>query len=239
MKLPSAPPASISKTKIGCCPHGLPAGACPICSGMGGGGGSSKKADKSNGEMSWDECFAVGQMLKAQRLAQQQKSQAMQGNMPVTLPTKLEIATQKIAIAMEKIADFIQKAQTGNLPKIIAKPLAFALKIALPILNIIKEVPILIQKSINFIKEKLADISDKLNAVFGELKNSIEKKISERFKDMKKKMKSLFGLFEIEETDEETKVKEAFKEEKNVKKFFSLFTFHFSPNKKDIENGNS
>lgn len=32
-----------SNNRIGTCPHGLPMGACPICNGMGGGGGSVKK----------------------------------------------------------------------------------------------------------------------------------------------------------------------------------------------------
>ena len=73
----------IQKTKIGTCPHGLPAGACPICSGMGGGGGSSRKTTKAAGEMSWDECVAVGQMLKAQRLAQQKRDMAMQAQLPL------------------------------------------------------------------------------------------------------------------------------------------------------------
>ena len=60
-------------TRIGSCPHGLPAGACPICSGMGGGG--AKKADFSAkpGEMSWNECAAIGAFLRAQKAAHQAK----------------------------------------------------------------------------------------------------------------------------------------------------------------------
>jgi len=231
MKLPSAPLASIPKTKIGSCPHGLPMGACPICNGMGGGGGSSKKADKASGEMSWSECFAIGQMMKNQKLAQQQQNLAMQGQGAVNLPTRLENMALKIAVLADRIANFIHKIQVSSLPKIISKPIELALKIAMPMLNLIKNVPIIIQNTINFIREKFVDISDKLNAVFGELKNSIEKKISERFKDIKNKMKSLFGLFEpIEEEINETKIV------KTEKKFFSLFTSHLSLNKKEIEN---
>ena len=64
--------------KAGTCPHGLPLGACPICNGMG--GGSVKKADFSAkpGEMSWNECAAIGAFLKAQqqaKLARQQDAQ--------------------------------------------------------------------------------------------------------------------------------------------------------------------
>ena len=43
----------------GKCPHGLPIGACPICSGMGG-GSIKKDRDKPRvaGEMSYNECMA-------------------------------------------------------------------------------------------------------------------------------------------------------------------------------------
>ena len=63
------------KSNIGTCPHGLPLGSCPICNGMGGGG--MKKADFSAkpGEMSWNECAAIGAFLKAQKLAQQTRQQ--------------------------------------------------------------------------------------------------------------------------------------------------------------------
>lgn len=56
-----------NNSKIGTCPHGLPQGACPICSGMSGG---MKKTDFSAkpGEMSWNECAAIGAFLKAQKM---------------------------------------------------------------------------------------------------------------------------------------------------------------------------
>ena len=65
---------SNNSNKIGTCPHGLPQGACPICSGMGGG---MKKADFSAkpGEMSWNECAAIGAFLKAQKMAKLQREQ--------------------------------------------------------------------------------------------------------------------------------------------------------------------
>ena len=188
------PLSAAHRSKVGTCPHGLPPGACPICSGAGGGGGS-RRMEKAPGEMSWDECFAVGQMLKAQKLAQQKKDIAMQAQLHAPLNTqgKLENIAQKMAGFIERLTNFTQKPQ--QLPAIIAKPLVFIAKLALPGLNILKDIPILINKAINFAKEKLADITDKLNAVFGELKNANEKKISEKFKDFKKKFKSLFETF--------------------------------------------
>jgi hypothetical protein len=209
--LMNIPPPSIQKSKIGLCPHGLPAGACPICSGMGGGGGGSTKRAQNAGEMSWDECYAVWQqMLKAKDLQQQRKAQTMQAQMQgVNISAKIANAAQKIANLSQKLVDFVQKTQnqTLSLPKIIAKPLALAAQIAIPILNAIKNVVVIAQKALNFIQAKFADISDKLSAIFGELKNSVEKKISDRLKDFKKKFKSLFGILDVEET--ETQEREA------------------------------
>ena len=62
-----------TNNKIGTCPHGLPMGACPICNGMGGGG--SVKRDNKPREMTWNECYAIGQMLKAQKLARENSLQ--------------------------------------------------------------------------------------------------------------------------------------------------------------------
>ena len=55
------------------CPHGFPVGACPICSGMGG-GGKSKDRDKARvpGEMTYNECLAEWHRMQAQKEAKQQ-----------------------------------------------------------------------------------------------------------------------------------------------------------------------
>lgn len=198
--------SSVQKQKIGTCPHGLPQGACPVCLGMGGGGGGSLKKANNSGEMSWDECYAVWQqMLKAKEIAQQKKLDAIQAQMqtPVNFTAKLDKAAQKIAHIIEKLSDLIQKAQAST--NIFSKLAAFGAKISIPILNVIKNVSIIAQKTINFIQQKLADITDKLNAMFGEIKASTEKKVSDKLKDFKKKFKSIFGISEPEDIDDEEK----------------------------------
>lgn len=207
-------------TKIGTCPHGLPMGACPICSGSGGGGGSKKVNSAPQSEMSWDECFAVGQMMKAQKLAQQQREAALQNPafLNANINSNIEKFVQNISSFTEKIANFA--AKTSNLPAIISKPIAFvANNLLVPMLNIIKNLPMNFQKITSFIQEKMADISDKLNAVFGELKNSIEKKISDRLKDFKKKFKSIFGVFEPLDTDDE---EQKIEDEKRIFEFKTI-----------------
>lgn len=218
MKLPLS---SINKSKIGTCPHGLPHGACPICSGMGGGGGSRKTESKPSGEMTWDECFAVGQMLKAQKLAQMQRQADQQSHLPLNFGAKLASVSANIALFSQKVASFAQKAE--SLPNIVSKPIIFVLnKLVMPTLNLLKGLPLFINKAINLVKEKITDISDKLSAMFGELKNSAEKKISDFLKDFKKRIKSLFDLPDTSRLDDEDK---KIDEEKRILDFKNIAKF--------------
>lgn len=230
--------SSVHKSKIGTCPHGLPQGACPICSGMGGGGGAStRKADRPAGEMSWDECYAVWQqMLKAKELAQQKKNDAIQAQMQVniTFSAKLDNMAQKISAIVENLTNIVQKTQTKS--TLAAKLIAFSAKLAIPVLNIIKNVSVIVQKTTNFIKEKFADISDKLGAIFGELKNFKEKNISDKLKNFKKKFNSIFGLFETEEFENEEKKVEEDKRIFEMKNAFHSIKEKLFNYKKDLKN---
>lgn len=220
--------SSAQTPKLGTCPHGLPPGACPICSGAGGGGGSAKKADFSAkpGEMSWAECAAIGQMLKAQQLAKQQGENPAQMN--------LVNFQQNMSNLAQRLTSFAQNIQ-NSLPAVIAKPIDFLTnKLLVPMLNILKDMPLNIQKTVAQIAEKLADISDKLTAMFGELKNSIEKKISDKLKDFRKKIKSFFSTLETEEIDNEDKIEE----EKRIleqKTAFNSINNNLLQNKKENE----
>lgn len=201
--------------KTGTCPHGLPLGACPICNGMGGGGGA-KKADFSAkpGEMSWNECAAIGAFLKAQqqaKLARQQDAQNFAQNIQAFQNSMMN-ASQKLA----NIGQFF----TDNMPAIIAKPVNFVLNTVIGgIIRTIGNIPTAIANTLQNIQQKLADISDKLTAMMGEMKASIEKKISEAFKDIKKKVKSLFSIFSPLDADNNDKQID------ETKKAFELKTF--------------
>src|SRR5574344_3064205 len=123
------PIASTTAVKIssGSCPHGLPHGACPICSGMGG-GSSVKREDKAK-EMSYDECYAVWMQMKAQKLAQSQKN--AQFSASFTGKTPLVALAQTFANAALKIGDFTAKLAENH--PILAKPVNFiAKKILIP-----------------------------------------------------------------------------------------------------------
>ena len=196
-----------SHNKIGTCPHGLPMGACPICNGMGGGG--SVKKDNKPREMTYNECLAVWQMMKAQKAAHKQTMQLFAAQDMSAYMNKLQeqINAMKIAI------------QNSALPRPIAK--AFVLladSVLLPaakalqnISNTVQNIANSVVKTLNEIKQKIIDIADKLTALFGETKAAIQKKIEEKFNDIKKKIFNLFGLAtaENEEDEEARRIEEA------------------------------
>lgn len=201
--------------RVGTCPHGLPMGACPICNGMSGGGGG-KKADFSAkpGEMSWNECAAIGAFLKAQKAAQQAREAEFQAHIQA-----LQKFQNTMANAAQRAAQFAQMVQ-NSMPPIIAKPLGFVMNnIVANGLNMIRNLPQTISNFVQNFSQKLADIADKLTAVYGELKAAVQKKVSETFNEIKKKIKSIFKIFEpLDTDDEDKKVEEA-------KRTFELKTF--------------
>lgn len=195
-------PRTANNSRIGTCPHGLPMGACPICNGMGGGG--SVKRDNKPKEMTWNECYAIGQMLKAQKAARLHTQQMFAAQ---TLQAHLnnlqtQINAMKLAILNSALPKPVAKLAVVLLDTVVA-PLAKATQI---ISNTIQNFANNILKAADSFKQKIIDIADKLTAMFGEAKAAIEKKISDKLKDVKKKIFNLFGIAEPEnEEDEEVK----------------------------------
>ena len=191
-----------NNSRIGTCPHGLPMGACPICNGMGGGG--SVKRDNKPKEMTWNECYAIGQMLKAQKEARLHTQQMFAAQ---TLQAHLDnIQTQinamKLAILNSSLPKPLAKIAVVMLDTVVA-PLAKAVQ---TISNTIQNFAGNVLKTADSLKQKIIDIADKLTAMLGEAKAALEKKISDKLKDVKKKIFTLFGIAEAEnEEDEEVK----------------------------------
>ena len=181
--------------------------------------------------MSWNECAAIGAFLKAQKMARQAREQdAMNfAQRAQAFQTALMNSSQRIA----NIAQFISQ----NTPQIIAKPINFVLNTIIGgIVRAIANIPMAISNVIQAVQQKIADISDKLTAIMGELKASIDKKISDAFKVVKKKIKSIFAIFKpLDDDNEEKQIDE-------TKKTFELRTFihdlykkMVSQDKKDLD----
>lgn len=218
--------------KAGTCPHGMPLGACPICNGMAGGNSTSKRDIPRNvGEMSYNQCAAIGAMLRAQKNAKAQAKLAQQNHLQALADFQKNISNTHQRIMA--LAVFV----TNTMPAVIAKPVNFILNnIVGKALTIIQNLPAAIARFTQAINQKIADISDKLTAIYGELKAAIGEKISKFTSDLKKKLKSLFFVFGTQETDDEDKKIDEAKRTFELKTFIhQLYKKLKGEDEKDIE----
>ncbi len=187
--------------RAGTCPHGLPPGACPICSGMGGGGGS-RTVERKPGELTWSQCFAIGQMMKARELAKEEA----QAEALAQAQKSMAVATAQFAAQMRDLMiKFLPAPVTNALSTVRNNVIMPAVRF---IQNTVAAIQTTLNNAFNAVKEKAAEIADKLTAMFGELKAAVEKKISDKLRELKKKLFNLFGLSETENEEEEKRIEE-------------------------------
>lgn len=219
-------------SKIGTCPHGMPLGACPICNGMAGGNSTTKRDIPRNvGEMTYNQCAAIGAMLRAQKHARQQAQAAQQSHLQALANFQKTIASTHQRIM--ELASMISE----TMPAVIAKPVNFILNnIVGRVLNVIQNIPTAITNAIQTFTQKFAEIADKLTAIYGEFKAAVGEKISKFVSDIKKKLKSIFLVFGSEETDDEDKKIDETKRTFELKTFIhKLYKKLKNEDEKDIE----
>ena len=201
----------INKINTGQCPHGLPAGACPICSQSGGGLHQSDK-NRKVGEMSYHECAMIGNMLKARALAQKNHEKALH---------QRQAFANMFVKTLQTIAKNVFSTLFILVPKTLLKPVVYLGIAFKSIPSFTKNVFQNIQVNIkNFIQSKpiLFEISDKLAAIYGEIKNFINKKVSEIVSALKNGLKNIFRIIKKDNTkDDDTKIDDD-------KKIFNLKT---------------
>ena len=180
-----------NQIKPGCCAHGLPAGACPVCSQSGGGTLRQSDRNRKIGEMTYHECAMIGNMLKARALAQKNHEANIQHHMEAL--AQFESTMAKMAEKMQQFAQILSQS-------FIAKPVAFIIQnTILPVVNFIQNVPRFV---LNF-KVSLPEISDKLAAIYGEAKAFLNKKLEELAKVGKSILEGLFKIFKKKNADDE------------------------------------
>ena len=206
----------VNKTISGTCPHGCAPSACPVCSGMGGGSTRMGERPQKAGEMSYHQCAMIGAMMRAREA----REEVHENNLKLRADA-LKNFEQKLQIAAQKIAEFANMLSQNAM----MKPVAFVISnVVVPAFNTLKSVTNFVAnigEKLALIKEKFIDIQDKLNAVFGEAKAAVDKKISEWSKAVKNKFDGLFKIFKKNNADDEdTKVDED-KRIFNLKKFIN------------------
>ena len=210
---------NINSVKSGLCPHGMSPGACPICSGMGG-GGSKRVGERTQkaGEWSYHQCAMVGAMMKAraERLEMHENNLKLHAQAVLEFQQNLDKMTQKMVEFANRISNnFIFKPVAFIIKNIIVAGINNFKTLASTILNTISN----ISDKLSQLKQKFADIQDKLNAIFGEAKAFVEKKVSELVSAVKSKFEGLFKIFKKDNArDDDTKVDDD-KKIFNLKKF--------------------
>lgn len=195
----------------GLCPHGLPFAACPICSGSGGGGGGGVTSRARANEMSWDECFAVGQMMKAQAQRTTDSKQFAETSFINTIQNNkmVQFIAEKTAI----IANFIQ---SNLVQPITTTANRIFTAITTPIINLANKImnsaPVkFLQNMAENIQKGFTNITDKLAAIIGEPLNAMQDFIAENWKKIKPKKFIFFSAVDTEmeqgEQDEEVELK--------------------------------
>lgn len=173
------------------CPHGLPPGACPICNG---GGGSVRRADPpKKDEWSWEKCYSVGQLMRAQAEAKLESRQMFE----------TQIAAMTLAQrAAQNVANFVQNTQIilanieKNLPVQLQRAFSMLVKnVLMPLLNMLDKLPKIIgevEKFLGDLRNKVINAMEKLNAIFGEMKAFIDQKFVKNFKKLARRFLRLF-----------------------------------------------
>ncbi len=200
---------SIQVTNSATCPHGLPPGACPICSGGGAGGAASRPRETKKDEWSYMQCLMVGQMMKAQQASQAESRQMFEGQLAFM---------RQLA---ENLNNFITRAQNilstieKNLPIHMQKAFSALVKNILnPLLQTLEKLPKIIgeiEKFVADLRNKILDVAEKLNSIFGEMKNFIDRKLVKNFKKLVRKFLGLFVFTDDEESSPDEREFEVFK----------------------------
>ena len=158
-----------------------------------GGGGSMRAGERPQkaGEMSYHQCAMIGNMMRARELADKRQAQNLE---------KQAEALKAFESTMQRISNNLQNFIQHMGVNLVTKPIAFvAQNIILPVVNFVQNIPKFIQQFQNL----KIDIQDKLNAVFGEMKNFIQKKISDIVSNLKNKLKGLFKIFKKHDADDD------------------------------------
>ena len=191
-----------------------------------------RKADFSAkpGEMSWNECAAIGAFLKAQANAKAQRQQDIQN-----YALQLQAFQTSMDSAKARLVQLTQMI-SNTMPAIIAKPVNLILNTVVGgVINLVRAIPATISNAIQTLQQKFADISDKLTAIMGELKAAVEKKISETFNELKKKVKSLFAIFSPLDAENEDKQIDETKKAFELKTFIHDLYRKLTEGEKDLE----
>lgn len=177
--------------------------------------------------MTYNQCAAIGAMLRAQKAARQRAEANQQTFLQAMVQFNKNL--QNVHQRILELASNIQK----SMPAIISAPVNFVLtQVVARIVNIASGMANVIAN----VAQKLVDIADKLAALYGELKAAVSKSLSNLMNNIKKKLKSMFFIFGADETDDDEKKIDETKKAFNLKTFLHNLSRKFKREEERIAN---
>lgn len=191
----------VATTNVHTCPHGMPSGACPICNPMSGGGKHKKAEPMPKNEMSYGEMYAIWMRMKAADKRKLDNENNLRRETEIFQNTKevLSKMTDKLINVLNKIENMLPRplslmfnATVNNILK--------------PLINIIKNFPNFVESVAKFIQNVQKEVyiaAEKFASVFGEIKNFLQKQVSDNFKKFTKKVYKILNIFGLRDGEDE------------------------------------
>lgn len=217
------------------CPHGFIAGTCPICSGHGSRASSDRNKPRKQGEMSYNECLAQWNAMKAQKQEKlnERKEALAQLTNNFSLKDKFFSTINKINSFLDGITKSINSA-----PTIIKAPLKFISNIVSNTFNFVSKTAVGVFRAVQGGVEKtfnfIASTAEKLSSFLGEAKNFINEKIIKALKEAaSKNIKTILSLFTQSNKEDENKNRQKVKLRKIKKTLRKIVNKKKHKNKKN------
>jgi len=180
-----------------CCPHGNPGGSCPLCLGMGGGGGSSVKAKptaKELGLLTWADLLpAWNAMLAANQRQEYEKK------LDTLLAMKKFIEQSNIYKAINNFIDSKIMPVLKLLNSQVLTPIVKTINQTIQTINNLytelkTQLMQQMTKLTGILNEKIQQVMDKLRQVTELIKNAMEMIVS-NLKEKEKALKEFLTAF--------------------------------------------
>ena len=203
------------------CPHGLPAGTCPICNGM---MGSSKRTDRDKprvpGEMSYNECMAAWlRMQKLKDIKAKDKLEMQKAHLEELKENSLK---HKIMLHLDNLKVKIEKniEKVESLIKDAPKVIQAAVK---AVIHIVAKVAVIFINIASIATNIILSAMEKISSFIGEIKNFIKGFFDEGIKRAKSAFKVILSLFTNFEDEEENSEKKKLEKIQNIiRKIFNV-----------------
>lgn len=203
-------PANTTRIAGGC-PHGSPAGTCPICTGMGGGGGSSikqKPTPKELGLLTWADLLPVWYAMQAAKLRKEndQKLEKLM-EMKTALEknsiyqTTIKFIDTKIMPLVKLLDSKVLTPLAKNANQVMQAVNTFFTELKTQIIQQLAKAGVVISQKLNELLDKLKQMPEIFKNAMAQFLSNIkekEKALREFLLDMADKFKKrIFHLIEM------------------------------------------